>query len=65
MTRWYDKQPSLITLRFSSSKPDIVTQEILAILPDLETELVGVIAVTVGNESIRFRQLPIQPRSDG
>ena len=32
-------QPSLITLRLSSAKPDVVTQKLLIVLPNLQEEL--------------------------
>lgn len=55
--------PSLITLRLSSAKSDVVTQRLLAVLPYVETELTEGAAVTISDDSIRVRQLPIR-RSD-
>ncbi len=52
--------PSLITLRLSSAKPDIVTQRLLDVLPTLETELIEGAAVTISDDSVRVRQLPIR-----
>lgn len=52
-------QPSLITLRLSSAKPDLVTQRLLNILPTLEQELIEGAAVTVDDDSVRVRKLPI------
>ena len=39
--------PSLITLRLSSVKPDLVTQKLLDVLPTVETELTEGAAVTL------------------
>lgn len=52
--------PSLITLRLSSAKPDVVTQKLLDILPIVETELIAGAAVTIHDDSVRIRQLPIR-----
>jgi predicted nuclease of predicted toxin-antitoxin system len=52
-------QPSLITLRLSSAKPDIVTQKLLIVLPNLEEELRSGSAITINDNSIRIRKLPI------
>ena len=54
----YD-QPSLITLRLSSAKPDVVTQKLLIVLPNLQEELRSGSAITVNDNSIRIRKLPI------
>lgn len=54
------KLPSLITLRLSSAKPDLITQKLLDILPFVETELKEGAAVTVSDDSVRIRQLPIR-----
>jgi predicted nuclease of predicted toxin-antitoxin system len=55
-----DDQPSLITLRLSSSKPDLVTQRLLAVLPSLEQELLEGTAVTIDDNSVRIRKLPMR-----
>jgi predicted nuclease of predicted toxin-antitoxin system len=55
--------PSLITLRLSSAKPDVVTQKLLEVLPSVETELTAGAAATISDDSVRIRQLPIR-RSD-
>jgi len=52
-------QPSLITLRLSSGKPDIVTQKLLIVLPNLEEELRSGSAITINDNSMRIRKLPI------
>lgn len=54
------EQPSLITLRLSSAKPNIVTQRLLEILPQLELELREGSAITVDDNSVRVRKLPIR-----
>jgi predicted nuclease of predicted toxin-antitoxin system len=52
-------QPSLITLRLSSAKPDNVTQRLLEVLPQLEKELTEGSALTIDDNSVRIRKLPI------
>jgi len=52
--------PSLITLRLSSVKPDLVTQKLLDILPTVETQLIEGAAVTINDDSVRIRKLPIR-----
>jgi len=53
-------QPSLITLRLSSAKPDIVTQKLLEVLPQIEEALKEGSAITIQDESIRIRKLPVR-----
>ncbi|MFN9649537.1 MAG: DUF5615 family PIN-like protein [Pseudanabaena sp.] len=53
-------QPSLITLRLSSAKPDIVTQKLLEVLPQIEVALQEGSAITIQDESIRIRKLPVR-----
>ena len=53
-------QPSLITLRLSSAKPDIVAQKLLDVLPQLEEALQEGSAITIQDESIRIRKLPVR-----
>jgi predicted nuclease of predicted toxin-antitoxin system len=53
-------QPSLITLRLSSAKPDIVTQKLLDVLPQIEEALQEGSAITIQDESIRIRKLPVR-----
>ena len=53
-------RPSLITLRLSSTNPDIVTQRVLEVLPQIEEELEQGSAITVGNETVRIRKLPVR-----
>jgi predicted nuclease of predicted toxin-antitoxin system len=52
--------PSLITLRLSSVKPDFVTQKLLDVLPTLERELTEGAAMTINDDSVRIRKLPIR-----
>lgn len=53
-------QPSLITLRLSSAKPDIVTKKLLDVLPQIEEALQEGSAITIQDESIRIRKLPVR-----
>ncbi|MFN7412781.1 MAG: DUF5615 family PIN-like protein [Dolichospermum sp.] len=53
-------QPSLVTLRLSSAKPDVITQRLLEVLPQLEEELTQGSALTVDDNSVRIRKLPIR-----
>jgi len=55
--------PSLITLRLSSARPDVVARRLLDILPAVEMELIEGAAITVSDDSARIRKLPIR-RSD-
>lgn len=52
--------PSLITLRLSSAQPDLVTQRLLTVLPAVKTELKEGATVTINDDSVRIRKLPIQ-----
>jgi predicted nuclease of predicted toxin-antitoxin system len=53
-------QPSLVTLRLSSAQPNVVSQRLLEVLPDLEQVLIDGSAVTVEDKAVRFRKLPIR-----
>ena len=53
-------QPSLVTLRLSSSKPDAIAQRLLEVLPQLEEELTQGSALTIDDNSVRIRKLPIR-----
>ena len=53
-------QPSLITLRLSSSKLNIVNQKLLEILPLVKDQLQEGCAVTIEDNNVRIRQLPIR-----
>ncbi|MBU6228698.1 MAG: DUF5615 family PIN-like protein [Synechococcales bacterium] len=52
--------PSLITLRLSSAKPDVVAQRLLDVLPTMEIELTEGAAITISDDSVRVRKLPIR-----
>jgi predicted nuclease of predicted toxin-antitoxin system len=53
-------QPSLVTLRLSSAQPDVVSQRLLEVLPQLEQVLIEGSAITIEDDAVRFRELPIQ-----
>lgn len=53
-------RPSLITLRLSSAQPQFVSQKLLEVLPQLEQALTDGVAVTIADDSVRVRPLPIQ-----
>jgi predicted nuclease of predicted toxin-antitoxin system len=53
-------QPSLVTLRLSSAQPNVVSRRLLEVLPDLEQVLIDGSAVTVADNAVRFRKLPIK-----
>lgn len=53
-------QPSLITLRLSFTDPEVVTQKILSSLPQIEEILTQGAAVTIEDDNIRIRKLPIK-----
>lgn len=52
--------PSLITLRLSTSKVDLVNGVLERVLPVLETEVEAGVMVTVEDQSIRSRDLPLE-----
>ncbi|MGB3535552.1 MAG: DUF5615 family PIN-like protein [Microcoleaceae cyanobacterium] len=54
-----NNQPSLITLRVSSTNPIMITQKILEIIPQIETELQAGCAITISDDNLRIRRLPI------
>jgi predicted nuclease of predicted toxin-antitoxin system len=54
------EQPSLITLRLSSAKPDVITQRLLEVLPNLQQDLTEGSAITIDDDSVRIRKLPIR-----
>lgn len=56
-------RPSLIPLRLSSAKPDVVAQRLLDVLPTVETKLTEGAAITISDCSVRVRKLPVR-RSD-
>jgi predicted nuclease of predicted toxin-antitoxin system len=54
--------PSLITLRLSSSRVDHVNAVLVRVLPQIGDDLALGTAVTVEEEAIRRRTLPIAPQ---
>ncbi|GET36943.1 DUF5615 family PIN-like protein [Microseira wollei] len=52
-------QPSLITLRLSSTDLNTVNQKLLEILPQVEQQLQAGSAITIEDTAVRIRQLPI------
>jgi len=53
-------QPSLITLRLSTSDPETIGSKLLALLPTFQERLTGGVAITVDDASVRIRGLPIR-----
>lgn len=53
-------KPSLITLRLSFTDPEAVTQKILSCLPQIDEILTQGAAVTIEDNNIRIRKLPIK-----
>ena len=53
-------QPSLITLRLTSSELNLVNKKLLEILPRIEQELQNGCAITIEDSSVRIRKLPIK-----
>jgi predicted nuclease of predicted toxin-antitoxin system len=53
-------RPSLITLRLSFTDPEVVTEKILNALPQIEETLNEGAAVTIEDDNIRIRKLPIK-----
>lgn len=52
-------QPSLITLRLSSTDLNTVNQKLLEILPQIEQQLQAGSAITIEDTAVRIRQLSI------
>jgi len=53
-------QPSLVTLRLSSAQPDLVSRRLLEVLPQLKQVLVEGAAITIEDNAMRYRKLPIR-----
>jgi predicted nuclease of predicted toxin-antitoxin system len=53
-------QPSLVTLCRSSTQPDAVSKRLLEVLPQLEQVLIEGSAITIEENTVRFRKLPIR-----
>lgn len=52
--------PSLITLRLSSAKPDVISKKLIDILPTIETDLKEGAVITINDDSVRIRKLPLR-----
>lgn len=52
--------PSLLTLRLSVTDPETVTRRLLQVIPQSEDALLGGAAVTVTDNSLRIRSLPMR-----
>lgn len=57
----YEKS-SVINLRVENARPDFITNRIIEIVNELETELDEGIVVSVDEISARYRNLPIETR---
>jgi predicted nuclease of predicted toxin-antitoxin system len=53
-------RPSLVTLRLSDSAPETVTSRLLETSPLWEEVLAEGVAVTIDDDSVRVRRLPIR-----
>jgi predicted nuclease of predicted toxin-antitoxin system len=53
-------EPSLVTLRLLNTDPNVVTQRLRQVLPQIEAALRRGCAVTVEDHTVRVRQLPIR-----
>lgn len=53
-------RPSLLTLRLLDTAPDVVTQRLRQVLPQIESVLRRGYSVTVDDSNVRIRQLPIR-----
>jgi len=52
--------PSVITLRTEQAIPVIVTQSIISVVKQLELQLVKGLLVSVDDQKIRYRELPVE-----
>lgn len=53
-------RPSLVTLRLLNTDPEVVTQRLRKVLPQVEPALRRGCAVTVEDHTVRVRQLPVR-----
>ena len=53
-------RPSIITLRLSDSRVEVVNRILDAVLPALEEPILAGAIVTIGDERVRIRELPIR-----
>jgi len=54
------QQPSLVTLRLLNTDPEVVTEKLRQVLPQIEAALRRGCAVTIEDRAVRVRQLPIR-----
>ena len=54
------RKPSLINLRLTNPKPEMITTRVIEVVASLVNELQSGIVVTVDEDSIRYRTLPIK-----
>ncbi|MFW6174248.1 MAG: DUF5615 family PIN-like protein [Chloroflexota bacterium] len=52
-------EPSLVTMRLSTSEPEVVTRRLQGLLSQIEEELRQGCAVTIDDDTVRIRKLPI------
>ncbi|MDE0484281.1 MAG: DUF5615 family PIN-like protein [Candidatus Poribacteria bacterium] len=53
------EKPSLITFRLSVPDPEIITQKLLELLPQIANRLAEGCAITIDDRKVRVRRLPI------
>ncbi len=53
------EKPSLITFRLSVPDPEIITQKLLELLPQIASRLAEGCAITIDDRKVRVRRLPI------
>jgi predicted nuclease of predicted toxin-antitoxin system len=53
-------RPSLVTLRLLNTEPDVVTDRLRKVLPQVEGALRRGCAITIEDHAVRVRQLPIR-----
>ena len=54
------RKPSLINLRLTNPKPEMITHRVIEVVASLVNELQSGIVVTVDEDSVRYRTLPIK-----
>lgn len=53
-------RPSLVTLRLSNTDPDVVTQRLRQLLPQIQQHLSTGCAISIDDSTVRIRKLPIR-----
>ena len=53
-------RPSLVTLRLSEADPQVVARKLISAKRELEPKLAEGYAITIEEQAIRFRKLPIR-----